>query len=391
MRFAYQKRRPKRNISANPAPEKKQRSVAYRIMLCSFLSFLLLCFLPSCALTTAVKGVPVGTQRQNHKSAISSSETIQTQLKGISPLSNVTENNVFQEVDGVPEYRIGPSDVLEIHSHVGSEVTPMTLTVSSRGRISYSFIDDLEVAGLTPSQLDELLTDRLSSYVRYPRIDVFMKEFNSKKAFVLGELASIRSGTQASAPVTGKIFLKGKTTLVDLIAMAGGYTVDADLRTVKLKRKGRTYVINLFNIMEKGDERWNVVIDDGDVVDIPELPTYGERVYVLGEVEKQGVYPLKDTRDLLAAVALGGGFTPVAKEENTLIVRAYEPGGKPHVMMADVSALLKQADLSQNIQLQDGDLVYVPRMIIGDVNEWIRNTIPLLDYLFYPQKYKDAY
>jgi len=100
-----------------------------------------------------------------------------------------------------------------------------------------------------------------------------------------------------------------------------------------------------------------VIIDEGDVVNIPELPTFGERVYVLGEVAIQGIYPLKEAQDLLAALALSGNTTRLAKEENTLIVRGYEPGKAPIVMMADVKSLLRKADISQNVRLRMGSCV----------------------------------
>ncbi|MBW2203496.1 MAG: SLBB domain-containing protein, partial [Deltaproteobacteria bacterium] len=171
-------------------------------------------------------------------------------------------------------------------------------------------------------------------------------------------------------------------------ALAHGYTVKGDIRQLKLIRKGKTYVINIYDIIAQGNENLNVIIDAGDAVDIPELPIVGEQVFVMGEVKDQGVYDLKDARDLLSAIALAGKFTDAAKEANTLIVRATEPGKKPLVMMSNVEALLERADLSQNIKLRDGDLVYVPRMVIGDINKWIRNLDPLLDWVFW-SKYND--
>jgi hypothetical protein len=43
------------------------------------------------------------------------------------------------------------------------------------------------------------------------------------------------------------------------------------------------------------------------------------------------------------------------------------------------------------VALRNGDIVWVPRILIGDINEFIRNTIPLLDYLLVPSRYRDAY
>ncbi len=358
--------------------------------------FLLLCLLAvlatqSCYSSTAVKGTPVKDLAPSRDEVKAREASLDEQREELARMSRVKENSTFKEINGIAEYRIGPLDELEISSRVGDKVTTSSVTINSRGRISYSFIDDLEAAGLTPSQLDEQLTGKLSGYIKKPRIDILVKEFKSKNALVLGELANIRGTLYGAKGASGKIYLKGKTTLMDLIALAGGYTVDADIKKVKLIRHGKTYVINLYDIIQKGNEKLNVIIDDGDVVDIPELPQYGERVYVMGEVASQGVYALEDAQDLLAAISLAGSITRLAKEENTLIIRSYEQGKKPLVIMADLKALFRKADISQNIGLQDGDLVYVPRMLIGDINDWIANTMPLLDFLLYPARFEDEY
>jgi polysaccharide export outer membrane protein len=340
--------------------------------------------------STAVKGTPVNEVPLTVEERAKRFQT-EEDRQDLARMSSVKENDVFEEIYGIPEYRIGPLDELEIISHIGETVNTTQVTVNSRGKISYSFIDDLDVAGLTPSQLDGLLTKELSNYVRRPRVDILVKEFNSKSATVIGELSFLRASSYAGKGASGRINLKGKTHLTDLIAQAGGYTVDADIRNVRLVRGGRSYLINLYDVLEKGDENQNVVIESGDVVTIPELPVFGERVYVMGEVNKQGIYPLDDAQDLLAALALAGSFTKLAKEEYTLIVRGYEPGKEPLVMMADVNALFRQADLSQNVRLRDGDLVYVPRMQIGDVNDWIANATPLLELILYPGEFAAKY
>ncbi|MFC1532578.1 polysaccharide biosynthesis/export family protein [Thermodesulfobacteriota bacterium] len=345
----------------------------------------------SCYSSTAVKGIPVKDLVLAGDQRIAKVVPLKEEKDIIASMSISHGNKTFIEISGIPEYRIGPLDILEINSHVGDKVTTTTVTVNNRGRISYSFVDDLYVNGISPSQLDEVLTQKMSAFIKNPRIDVLVKEFNSKSATILGELASLRGSTLGKA-ASGRQYLKGKTTLMDLIADVGGYTIDADIKNVKLVREGRTYIINLYDIIEKADKNLNVIIEDGDVVDIPELPTFGERIFVMGEVNTQGIYSLKDARDILGAISLAGNTTPLAKEENTLIVRGYTPQGDGTlVMMSDVKALLRNADLRQNIPLKDGDLVYVPRMLIGDINDWISNTMPLLDFLFYPKRFQDAY
>ena len=354
------------------------------------LFFFFLFSLSSCSSSTAIQGTPVNeVATLQDRVEVTRLQTEQN-LEALARMSQVKENSVFKTVAGIPEYRIGSGDILEISSYNGDKVTATTVTVDSRGRISYSFLDHLKVDGLTSSEVDELLTVKLSAYVRAPRVSVQVKEFNSKSANLIGEFSSLRNVSYGKGG-SGRINLKGKTPLTDLIALGGGYTLNADIKNVKLVRKGKSYLINLYDIIEKGDEDQNVIIDEADVVNIPELPTYGERVYVLGEVFGQGIYALKEAQDLLAALALAGNTTRLAKEENTLIVRGYEPGKPPLVMMADVKSLLRKADISQNVRLKDGDLVYVPRMLIGDINDWIINMTPLLNLILYPGEFEYNY
>ena len=354
------------------------------------LIFFFLFSISSCSSSTAIQGTPVNqVATLEDRVAVTRLQT-ERNLEALARMSQASENTVFETVAGIAEYRIGAGDILDISSYTGDKVTTTTVTVDSRGRISYSFLDHLTVEGLTSSQLDELVTSKLSAYVRAPRISVLVKEFNSKSASIIGEFSSLRNVSYGKG-ASGRINLKGKTSLTDLIALGGGYTLDGDIKNVKLVRKGKAYLINLYDIIEKGDEEQNVIIDEADVVNIPELPTFGERVYVLGEVNSQGIYPLKEAQDLLAALALAGNTNRLAKEENTLIVRGYEPGKPPLVMMADVKSLLRKADISQNVRLRDGDLVYVPRMLIADINDWIVNMTPLLNIILWPGDFEEQY
>ena len=356
-----------------------------------FLSYLfaLLFFLPlSQGCTKRIPGIPVKELSPiiSPKQAATRSLAMKEELAG---MSEVTENTVFTEKGGYPGYRIGPLDVLEITFWTGSEHKTDTVVVRSDGTISYSFVDNMPSAGLTAEELDNRLTKGLSAFVRNPRLDIVVKEFKSKTALVLGEVGVLRVPYYEAG--SGKVFLEGKTTLLDLLVLAGGYTKDADIKQVKLIRGGKIYYINLYDIIYRGDTEQNVIIDDGDVVDVPELPEYAERVYVLGEVYRQGVYRLEDASDLMAALSFAGSFTGTAVEENTLIIRGYQSGEKPMILTADINAILKRGDIRQNIPLVEGDIVYVPRSTIGDVNEFIINTIPLLEYLLYPGEYRDAY
>jgi len=141
-----------------------------------------------------------------------------------------------------------------------------------------------------------------------------------------------------------------------------------------------------------GDESQNPVIDNGDIITVPALPYFADRVYVMGQVTTIGIYRLQDAPDLLAALALAGSITPLAVKSDIKVIREFrERGGKPLILSANYNDMLKRGDLSQNIKLQSGDVVYVPRMLIGDINEFIANTTPLLNYLLIPGTYRSTY
>jgi polysaccharide export outer membrane protein len=167
---------------------------------------------------------------------------------------------------------------------------------------------------------------------------------------------------------------------------------NADLRNVELLRNGRRFTLNLYDVMFKGDASQNVIVDAGDIITVPELPVFGERVYVLGEVNSQGIYRLKDASDLLAGLSLAGGPTRLAIKSDIKIIREYmDRKGTPIILSASYDDITKRGDISQNVALRNGDIVWVPRILIGDINEWIVNSLPLLDYLLKPAAYRDAY
>lgn len=309
-------------------------------------------------------------------------------LDQIFQMSLTTKNHVFTEQWGIPEYIIGPGDVLEITFWEATKPSKYKTMVRPDGTISYSFLDDIPVSGLTPRQVDRLLAERLATYIKNVRLDVAILEYKSKSALLFGEINILQLQTEKSGP--GKYALKGKTTVLDLIVIAGGATKDADLKNVELVRGGKQYSLNLYAAMFKGDITQNVIIDDGDIVTVPELPFLGERIYVFGEVYSEGIYAHEDASDLLAAIGMAGGCNTVAVEDDIKIIRGYGKG-KPVVLSASLDDILIKGDISQNIPLIDGDVVYVPRTVIGDINEFILNTTPLLEYFLYPGQYRDYY
>jgi protein involved in polysaccharide export with SLBB domain len=365
------------------------------------LSFLIpsLFLLQSC--TIEAPGISVKTYREPAV-VLDAQEKQQREMSdAIQKMNAARENNVFKEIDGVPEYKIGPGDILTINYWVpardeGFKQTSYNATVRPDGKISFIFGDDVPVSGHTAGEIRNRLAGLASKYMRDPRIEVIVKEFKSKDVLLTGQINMLQYQNNATGP--GRYPLNGKTRVLDVIVRAGGVITgqdkgNADLRRVELSRRGKLYSLNLYNALFRGDVSDNIVLDHGDIITVPELPTYAERVYVFGQVKTEGILRYRDSNDLLTAIALAGGTTPVAVKTDIKIIREYrERQGKPIILSANLDEILKQGDLSQNIPLKDGDVVYVPRSVIGDVNEFIAVITPSLNFLLnYPSGVRTNY
>ncbi|MEW6333425.1 MAG: polysaccharide biosynthesis/export family protein [Thermodesulfobacteriota bacterium] len=343
--------------------------------------------LQSCTVQTP--GVSVKTYREPAVVSEVADAQRKEMREAIRQLSSTRGNSVFTEKSGVPEYIVGPGDVIVINYWTPSrdevfKQSSYTTTVRPDGKISFTYADDVKVNGNTAEEIKHILIGQARKYIREPRIEVIVKEYKSKGVLLFGQINVLQQGV--SGP--GRYPLLGKTRVLDLIVAAGGVisgrnTGNADLRQVELVRQGKRYSLNLYNAMFRGDVSDNVVLDNGDTITVPEMPTYAERVYVFGQVVSQGILKLKDSQDLLTAIAISGGTTPVAVKTDIKIIREYqERQGKPLILSANLDQILLQGDLSQNVRLKDGDVVYVPRSVIGDINEFIAVLTPSLDFIY---------
>jgi polysaccharide biosynthesis/export protein len=113
---------------------------------------------------------------------------------------------------GEAEYRLGPEDVIEVFVWKEPELTT-TVVIRPDGRISLPLANELEASGKTAVQLQQEITARLSAYVVHPVVNVMVKQVNSLKVSVLGEVRR---------PDVYRI--KNRVTVLDAIAMAGGFT-----------------------------------------------------------------------------------------------------------------------------------------------------------------------
>jgi protein involved in polysaccharide export with SLBB domain len=125
--------------------------------------------------------------------------------------------------------------------------------------------------------------------------------------------------------------------VLEAIAQAGSYNEAADLRKCTLTRKsGDVINLDLYKLYVKGDTTQNLVLTKGDTIYVPEDTV--RKIYVLGEVQRPGMYPLKDDMTALSAVSMAGGPIPErGKLKGTLVIRGNETN--PEKIKVDIGKI----------------------------------------------------
>lgn len=157
---------------------------------------------------------------------------------------------------------IGPEDVLAISVWNEPEIT-RSLPVRSDGKISLPLIGDVQAAGRTPMQLEQDIAARLKDYITNPQVAVIVQQINSQKFNILGQISK-----PGSFPLTADM------TIVDAIAVAGGFKDFAKRKGVYLLRQNSAGVEERFNfnydkfIKEKNTAQ-NIKIMPNDTIIVP--------------------------------------------------------------------------------------------------------------------------
>jgi polysaccharide export outer membrane protein len=158
-------------------------------------------------------------------------------------------------------YVIGPDDVLAIVFWRDKDMSVET-TVRPDGKITLPLINDVQAAGLTPDQLRDELQKAATKFIEDPTVSVVVKTINSLKVFITGSVAK-----------PGAYALSAPTTVMQLIAMAGGLQEFADSKNITIIRnengKPTAYRFNYKDVLKHKNLKQNIELRPGDTVVVP--------------------------------------------------------------------------------------------------------------------------
>ncbi len=243
---------------------------------------------------------------------------------------------IFCSVAAADDYIIGSGDVLKISVYDHDDLQTVS-RVSENGIIILPLLGQVKVNGLSSSQTSKKIADLYSDgYIVNPQVSIFVQDFRSKKAVVLGHVNN-----------PGLIELSGPTTFLELLSKAGGLAPDyGETATIKRKVDGKSTMISvdIKSLTQGGDMSQNIPIREGDTVYISEAGM----CYVTGEVKAPDAYPCDGDATILKLITLAGGFSGKASRSGVRIMRIID--GKKTVIK----------DVEMGTRVQPDDIIVVP-------------------------------
>jgi protein involved in polysaccharide export with SLBB domain len=244
-------------------------------------------------------------------------------------------------------YTLGPGDELLIRVENHPDLT-LELVVGPDGYISYPMVGAFKVTGLTITEVKEQLTDMLQPHIPNLWVTVVLLKARPINIQVLGEVKT-----------PGKYSVQQGTTVMQVLAQAGGLTEKADREHIALNRSTGVVGINM-KAIAAGDLSGDVVLQDGDTIIVNKGVI---RVAVLGEVVKPGVYEILPGSRLMDALAQAGGPTISASVKRISVYQGVDldkpnPSGEK----------LFQTTFEQNPPMQEGYIIVVARNHFWDIS-----------------------
>jgi polysaccharide biosynthesis/export protein len=266
----------------------------------------------------------------------------------------------------LPEYRMGPGDVIEIVYHIRYDRSDQeyhieiqdkisvtfpyhpqfstTAVVRTDGKITVPLIGDVRAESLTPPDLAAALNREYSKYVSNPSITVAMESFNIKIDELKKAITTAPRGQSKIAP----ILPDGRVSFPIVGPMsAGGLTVSQLEQMVN--EKYSEYIRNL---------NCTIIL----------LEIHHAKFYMVGEIMRPGVYEMTSQVSLLDAIAMAGGHKPTACMSDILVFR-NDGLERPIAFKVDLETLLTKKGTHLNVPLKPADIIYVPKTRIDHFDD----------------------
>jgi polysaccharide export outer membrane protein len=256
----------------------------------------------------------------------------------------------------IREYILSPGDEINITVFPQEELNRQ-LTIPPDGHIFYPLIGEIDTRGKSLRELREIILNGLSNYKKsylVPGDEISITVYRNEE---LDRQFIIPPEGYIFYPLAGRIQVKGKNleqVRETIAAKLSRYIVNPQVE------------VDLVNT-----EALKIVVDPQ--VSIGVVGFGGQKVFVLGEVNRPGVFLADGNMGVIEAISAAGGFTLDAKQESILLIRGGMDKSKPELITLNLENFLGGGALVRETVLQRGDIVYVPRTFISNVDRFFQH------------------
>ena len=268
------------------------------------------------------------------------------------------------------EPRLGKGDVLSISVYDEPDLTISEVPIRPDGKISFPLVGDIQADGRTVHEVNEDLSNSLRQYILAPKVSIIVTAFNSLNYVINGEV--VRPGVYP---------LVTDVTITAAGAKAGGLNKGqfrsssvelADLTHAFIARQGKLLPVDFVRLLRQGDLRFDIALQAGDYINIPS--GLSKEVYIIGEVKAPALFAFREEMPMSRTVALAEGFTQDADLSRVHVIRGSL--SNPRLIVADFNKVI--AGQQQDVQLEPGDVVYVPPTSLSSWARMLDKIVPTI-------------
>jgi polysaccharide export outer membrane protein len=249
----------------------------------------------------------------------------------------------------------------------GVAVSPMQpqsgFEIDQQGMLDFPYAGKLKLAGLTTVEAHQQVVRSLSRYLKNPKVTMRVLTYRSKRVYIDGEVK--QPGVQAINDLP--------MTLTEAINRAGGVTPMADQSRIMVSREGKTYQINMPQLVQRSVNPSSIMLASGDVVRV--LSRDETKIFISGEVTSPRALPMRNGRlTLTEALGEAGGINPVTGDARQVyVVRRNSQSSVVYQLDANAPGALAMAE---GFELNPRDVVYVAATPLTNWNRTISAMIP---------------
>ena len=263
--------------------------------------------------------------------------------------------------------KVGPGDNLKFNIFGEEGMSDITARVDEAGYVQLPIVELVRVGGKTTRDIQAELKTAYAPHMIDPWITVELIDAESAPLYFLGEFRE-----------PGVRYMKGRTNVVEAVAMAGGLGQEAYLPGARLLRDDRICTVDLNALLRNGAFDQNVWMKPRDVIFAPRKEDMS--VYVLGAVARAQAVPFgAEGRTLLQVLSVAGGpMGGQALLSDIRVIRTASPT-QGELIVVDATRMLTGRGL--DFPLEPGDVVFVPRSALGGWNVAIGEILPSLQLI----------